>query len=114
MINLSMSASRFSLIEFNKLPPLAIHADNIRRTLEFYHSYPCSDPNYAWLRFSTQVKVTHAVGVLLDALIIPYYINMYYQTKSQMEYEFPPDDDEFNEIGFYDEMKYAVLFNSSR
>lgn len=62
---------------------------NVRMTLEKYHSHLPNpyDPNPDSLRYSEDVDVTLATGVLLDALVIPYYMYHYYNIKYLIEYE---------------------------
>ena len=84
------SDPKFSMMEFIDPPqPLSDHAMEIRRILgSYYLTTPNpDDPDEDSLRYSEQDEVTHATAVLLDALVIPYYMYVYNQHKYQMEYE---------------------------
>lgn len=104
MTRYSKPVARFSVIEFNELPkPLPSHADNIRNALEFYQ-FHAFDEDSDWLRFSNKENVTHATGVLLEALVTPYSMHIYDRFQFQREHEcsssdYPEiDDDDHDEM----------------
>ena len=72
-------------IEFCTLStPLSCHADHVRRALEFYQNYPCESDSDSF-RYSKNLNVTAGTGALLDALVIPYYRNLFEQVSFQQE-----------------------------
>jgi len=84
------SDPKFSMMEFNDPPqPLPDHAMNVRKALEFYHFNTPDpfDPTPDSFRYSEEIDVTHATAVLLDALVIPYYMYHYYHQKYRIEFE---------------------------